>query len=687
MGDEGAEQTIGQWEIAEREGDSQVWHTTALEFDTVTRKWVQRQKRFVELGTGMNYRDQNGTWQSTREELHFAPDGSAISEFGPHRLVVANNLNSDSFIDFTGSDGVRLRCGPVAIGYYDPLDGRNVILATVRDTGGQLTAQNEITFPDGFAGLNASITVGYHRAGMSHALILNEGPAPPEAYGLSPRSRLELYTEFVPGTVAPLQIGRVLKSEGDLQIRQAMGDPDFKDAMLDFGAYKMGTGIGFELNGIDTDVIPVGKQFAVIDGRPILIEAIEYQEAQRFFAGLPAAKKVEALALNRRASAKTLLARHLPQRTKSTVMPRAIEEAKLRTPKKSFVLDYSLVSGGTNFTFANETYLVSSTVYSYGKTTISGGAVIKHTNSATFNGIRIAGPVECLTGPTWPAVFTSQNDNSVGETLPWSSGNPWTNSFGNPVLQIDYYQTNLATLEHLRVAHAASGLSCFGGNGHKARHIQAVRCANAFKIYDGDLTLQNVLVMDAERVFSTSASATGHVEHLTAVRVSELGTTGLVAYVTNSLLVAVTNIGAFTNSHTYTNSDPSAVFQTVGAGTCYLLDNTYRGTGTTNINSTLLSELRRRTTWPPILFPTNVTVGNTNLIITPKVERDDGLPDVGYHYAPLDMVFASVYFTNSSILITNGASVGTFTLSPDAYGIGLGDNTRMFSEGVLSTRS
>jgi hypothetical protein len=95
----------------------------------------------------------------------------------------------------------------------------------------------------------------------------------------------------------------------------------------------------------------------------------------------------------------------------------------------------------------------------------------------------------------------------------------------------------------------------------------------------------------------------------------------------------------------------------------------------------LLSELRRRTTWPPLLFPSNVTVGNTNLIITPKVERDDGLPDLGYHYAPLDMVLGSVQFTNSSILITNGASVGTFTLSPDNYGIGLGNNARMFSEG------
>jgi hypothetical protein len=140
----GAEQTIGQWQIAEREVDSQVWHSTALEFDTVTHKWVQRQKRFFEVATGLNYHDQNGAWQATREELHPGPDGSAVGEFGPHRLVVANNLNSDSFIDFTGSDGVRLRSGPVAIGYYDPVDGRNVILATVQDRAGQPSRLNRM---------------------------------------------------------------------------------------------------------------------------------------------------------------------------------------------------------------------------------------------------------------------------------------------------------------------------------------------------------------------------------------------------------------------------------------------------------------------------------------------------------------------------------------------------------------
>src|SRR6185503_19680255 len=81
-------------------------------------------------------------------------------------------------------------------------------------------------------------------------------------------------------------------------------------------------------------------------------------------------------------------------------------------------------------------------------------------------------------------------------------------------------------------------------------------------------------------------------------------------------------------------------------------------------------------------FPTNVTARNTNLVITPQAQRDsDGLYDLGFHYDPLDMVFGAAVFTNSTILITNGGAVGTFVSSPNAYGIGLGDNARLFSEG------
>ena len=63
----------------------------------------------------------------------------------------------------------------------------------------------------------------------------------------------------------------------------------------------------------------------------------------------------------------------------------------------TFVMDYSLLTGATNFTFTPDTnWFVSGNVYLYGTTRFLGGAVIKYTNStATSATLNLRGPVEC----------------------------------------------------------------------------------------------------------------------------------------------------------------------------------------------------------------------------------------------------------------------------------------------------
>lgn len=653
-----------------------MWQAISAEVDPLSGRLTQRKSSFVELGTGLNYRDGTG-WHATQEIFLIAPDGTAVAEFGPHRLVVKNNLNSPDFIDFTGPDGVRIRCGPVAIGYYDPVDGRNLILATVRDTAGQLTAANEVTFADGFEGLSASVRVRYHRAGMSHALVLHEAPVAPTALGLSAKSRLELYTDFMAGTPAPTQIGRVISREDDAQA-QGMVEPSFNDAMMDFGAYKMGVGIAFDLNAAGTDGnVPVGKQFALIGERAVLIEAVKYGEAEKLLVGLPRARGDALMAQQNRDTPRdglkpgrqaATLARYVPERLRPG--PVALQA---QVARNGFVLDWSLMTGATNFTLGNETYFVSSDVYLYGKTTVLPGAVVKHTNWTTYNSIHIAGTVDCLTTATRPWVLTSQNDDTVGERLPWSSGNPHTNFFGNPALQIEYYTSNaVATLQHVRVAHAAAGISFYGGYGHIARHVQAIRCNIAFQPYYADVWIQNALVTDADRIFGNSNTSTGRVEHLTAHRVNRFSTdTNLTGYVTNSLLVAVTNLGTFSGSHNATNSSDAGVFETIGGGRYYLSGNTYRDIGTTNV--AILSDIRQRTTYAPTVLTNQITT-STNL--SPIVARDDGHPDCGWHYFSVDFA-VSLIVSNATLKIDRGTSIATF----GEYGIRVHDTAQLITEG------
>ena len=51
-------------------------------------------RAFVELATGLNYRDPaTGNWLPAREEIDGYP-GGAIEQYGQHKVIFANNLNS-----------------------------------------------------------------------------------------------------------------------------------------------------------------------------------------------------------------------------------------------------------------------------------------------------------------------------------------------------------------------------------------------------------------------------------------------------------------------------------------------------------------------------------------------------------------------------------------------------------------
>ncbi len=284
--------TSGPWTVSARDYHSQVWTADTTATDPATGQMIHGQRSFVELASGLNYLDDNGQWQTTREEFQIMPTGEALARFGPHQLVVGPNLNAPDAVDFLTSDGVRLRSGPIGVGYYDPVNGNGLILGTVRDTPGVLTAPNEITFSHAFKGLDASVRITYRRAGMSADLILHEAPPDPALVGFSDRARLELYTEFMPDIPMPRLTANILRREQDPIVRQTMVEPDLVDQFLDFGQYKIANGTAFPSGVVlgSGENIPVVKTFQLVQGQPVLIEAIEWASARTLWAGLPPMK-------------------------------------------------------------------------------------------------------------------------------------------------------------------------------------------------------------------------------------------------------------------------------------------------------------------------------------------------------------------------------------------------------------
>src|SRR5207245_818261 len=126
-------------------------------------------------------------------------------------------------------------------------------------------------------------------------------------------------------------------------------------------------------------------------------------------------------------------------------------------------------------------------------TVLEGGCVIKNTNGSGAASTRIAllGPLDCRSSPYKPCIFTGKDDNSVGQTIPGSSGNPtlttngiYLNLTGN---------TNAIDLHHVHCRYAYYGLEDLSGPPLTVSHAEFSGNYSAFVHNSGGVWLRNVL--------------------------------------------------------------------------------------------------------------------------------------------------------------------------------------------------
>jgi hypothetical protein len=360
-----------------------------------------------------------------------------------------------------------------------------------------------------------------------------------------------------------------------------------------------------------------------------------------------------------------------------------MEYASVQLPDRGLLLDYFTMISTNAFTFqCDTTYYISGTVNLSGTTVCEGGTVIKFTNSPTAK-ISMSGPLVCKAGQYRPIVMTSKDDNTVGASITGSTGNP-TNYNGATYLEDNNNQTN--TYQNLRLSYAGIGLSAaIFSNG--VWHCQFVKCGTAVNATgSGRVALHNVLLTQCTNGVITTGILSA--EHLTADQCTTLlagaGSSGVL---TNSLLTAVTAVTNVTLYNSAQLSTGNGVYQTVGAASYYLADgSTNRNAGTTNLAPSLLADLSKRTTYPPILLTNNIT---TDTILSPQAQRNTGTPDRGYNYDPLDWVAGGITATTNTLVLTNGVALGAYRKSSSfLYGIGIGSATiqggRLVSAGLAN---
>src|SRR6266542_672773 len=353
-------------------------------------------------------------------------------------------------------------------------------------------------------------------------------------------------------------------------------------------------------------------------------------------------------------------------------------------PRHVFVMEYTTINTSqTNFTFVTgTTYYLSGPVTLYGTGTVFQAAcVLKYAPTNTAK-LTINTPISWQGQPYRPIVLTGRDDRTVGEFVGTS---PLSGYYADTALEIN--ASNSISLPYVRIVNAKNGIVLNGLTGHVISHAQFVNCQTGIKPSSTDFSVRNALFCNVLTNFN-GTSSTGRCEHLTVNGGSWLNyNSGMTLYFTNSLLVAVTNWGtlAVTNS-TAVLSSSTGVFQAVGAGYCYLpASSTNRDAGTSSINSTLLQELKSKTTEAPQVRTNLIT---TNTTFSPQVFRDIDTPDRGFHYDSIDYALGlvtvsnatlSIIVTNTSLGITNATAIANFAWSVGIWLRGEGD---LCSEGT-----
>ncbi len=625
---------------------------------------------YVEMEGGMHYWD-NGQWQETQERFEVHPEG-AVAKLGPHKVILSPNLHTLGAVDLLTSDNKRLRSHVLGLCYLDVVTGKRVVIGGVKDCNGELLPPNRVIYRDAFNDVRADVLYTYKKAGFEQDVILREPLAAPEEYGLNSRVvRLEIITEF-------------LQPPAPRKELQRMGH--LVDERLVFGAMHMGPGQAFLLVNMKPGSVVVTKSWQQLQGRDLLIEAVDYLAIKPYLDTLVAANGRKNQGKDTVKIAAVTKEFSLPARPPAAHAPaQTIQVASVLLPRPretGVVIDYNLLSSASDVTLQGDTtYYVTGPITLSGTTTIEGGTVVKYASTNTPS-LTLSGTVVCKTGSYQPAVFTAKDDNTIGAVISGSSGSP-SGSYADTALILS--QSN-SVLQGMRIAYARQAIDYSGTSGHTLTDAQILKADNGLVMNTATNTVRNVLFYNVLTNF-LGESFIANVEQTTFHIADSLAyddLTNSVVNITNSLVVAVTNFNGLTynTNATVVLSSDSGVFQTVGAAAHYLSDGSpYRDLGVTNLTTGLLGSLQRKTTYPPTVYSQGYITNSLTLF--PAVRRDNDTPDLGYHYDTIDYAVGWMVLTNQSVLtVMPGTVIATFSPTNNTYGLLLSDGTQLSCEGT-----
>jgi hypothetical protein len=661
---------------------------------------ITRPSRYTAIASGMNVLE-NGMWREVEEKFELIPGGAVAR--GHHQVTISGDFQANGVVDLVSSDGRRFRSHLLGLAYTELTTAQSVLFAEPQACAGELVAPNVILFRDAFAGpARCDVRYTFTRGGFSQDVICRSRLPDPAQWGMDKTwTRIEVWS-VVDAEEPSLREQTLAKPE---EWELPMFDAGMSDETLQWGSLRIGPGRAFMLNDEDDSGVVVAKNLVVLDQTRFLVEKLDYVDVEDELQNLPlAAANLRAPAAlqarvahpSRNAALTAAWRRDRQRRERQearagvpgeanrpeptiAAKPQILLAGVRRANEPGLVIDYQTINVNTNSAIfrRDTTYFVVGNYTLSGTNIIEGSTVIKATNANLVGRLTVTGTVLCETDRARPAFFTSWQDNTVGEPIAGSSGHP-TNACG---IYLDFTgNTTPADLHDLRLRHGYMAIRSSLSGSVTIRHSQF--SSNFYAVGTGHGKFRNVLVHDCTYV--VGGQGTWTFENSTFHRVTNFRSTygtnsSYLTYATNCLIVAVTNFTEYFGAYNVRDSSDAGYFQSVGSAAHYLISgSTNRDSATTNIDSTLVADLKRLTTWPPIVLTNHFT---NDTVLTPQAPRDADGPDMGFHYTPLDWCWTGLKVSNARLTLTNEVAIGLYGDSA-SYGIGLDSGGELVAAGL-----
>ena len=174
-------------------------HSTVWQIVTVDNAGNTNVSSYTELATGLNFwNPATKQFEASKEILNLTKEGYATATNGQSSLILAPDIASAGAVDLLNPDGIRLISNPMGLSYADSSSGKNVLIAQVTNSLGELASDNSVLYPQAFDSIRAAIRITYTRSGIEQDVILYQQLPTPEQLGLDPAStKLQMWTEVI----------------------------------------------------------------------------------------------------------------------------------------------------------------------------------------------------------------------------------------------------------------------------------------------------------------------------------------------------------------------------------------------------------------------------------------------------------------------------------------------------------